>query len=414
MSKTYEEINEKISAGKAVVVTAEEIIDIVKDKGTSQAAKDVDVVTTGTFGPMCSSGALLNTGHSKPKMNFKQAWLNGVAAYCGIAAVDLFIGATAIPDEDPANKVFPGKFRYGGGHVIEDLIAGKDVLFEATSYGTQCYPRREMSTMVNIADLNQATLLNPRNAYQNYNVAVNANAKRPIYTYMGILRPRMVNATYCSAGQLSPLLCDPHYRTIGIGTRIFLGGGTGFVVYHGTQHDPQTPRTENGVPMGGAGTLALMGDMKSMNTNFIRGVSMTGYGASLSVGIGVPIPVLDEEVVRAAAVTNEDIYAPVWDYSEDYPERKGEPLASVSYAQLRSGKIEINGKQIETAALSSISKAREIAETLKDWIQSGQFMLSRPAETLPGVNSGMTFHPMVEKQPEKLPPRRHLPGSRHS
>jgi uncharacterized protein (DUF39 family) len=406
MSKTYEEINEKIRNGKAVVVTAEEMVQVVKDKGAKQASQDVDVVTTGTFGPMCSSGALLNTGHTKPKMNFKRAWINGVPAYCGIAAVDLYIGATAIPDDDPANLVFPGRFRYGGGHVIEDLVAGKELLFEATSYGTQCYPRREMSSKISIKDLNQATLLNPRNAYQNYNVAVNLHSKRPVYTYMGILRPKLGNANYCSAGQLSPLLNDPHYRTIGIGTRIFLGGGVGYVVFHGTQHDPQTPRNQQGVPTGGAGTLALMGDMKAMRPEFLRGASMTGYGVSISVGIGVPIPVLDEEIAQAAAISDSDIQAPVWDYSEDYPEFKGKPLEMVSYAQLRSGKITVQGKQVETAALSSLAKAREIAQSLKDWITRGEFLLTRPVENLPGVDSKMTFHPMVEKQVQKQSSRR--------
>jgi len=40
--------------GKAVVVTAEEIIDIVERHGDVEAARRVDVVTTGTFAPMCS------------------------------------------------------------------------------------------------------------------------------------------------------------------------------------------------------------------------------------------------------------------------------------------------------------------------------------------------------------------------
>jgi len=383
MTKTYEEINEKIKRGKAVVVTAEEVTGIVKKKGARKAAEEIDVVTTGTFGPMCSSGALLNTGHTKPKMNFKQAWLNKVPTYCGIAAVDLYIGATSIPDDDPANKVFPGKFKYGGGHVIEDLIAGKDISFEATSYGTQCYPRKEIAIKINIKDLRSATLLNPRNAYQNYNVAVNAHAKHPIYTYMGILRPNLGNANYCSAGQLSPLLNDPNYRTIGIGTRIFLGGGTGYVFYPGTQHDPDTERNEKGVPTGGAGTLALVGDMKTMNARFIRGASMTGYGVSLAVGIGVPIPVLDEDVIISCAISDAEIVAPVWDYSQDYPEFKGKPLAYVSYADLKSGKINLRGKEVETASLSSIMMAREIAGTLKKWIKDGKFLLTRPSAPLP-------------------------------
>ena len=408
MTKTYEEINEKIRQGKAVVVTAEEIIDIVKEKGAKRAAQEVDVVTTGTFGPMCSSGALLNTGHTKPKMNYKKAWLNGVGAYCGIAAVDLYLGATEIPDDDPANKVHPGRFSYGGGHVIEDLVAGKDILLEATSYGTDCYPRKEISTLINIKDLNSATLLNPRNAYQNYNVAINANSKKPIYTYMGILRPNMNNANYCSAGQLSPLLNDPHYRTIGIGTRIFLGGGVGYVVYYGTQHDPEVKRTDNGVPTGGAGTIALMGNMKKMNPAFLRGASMTGYGVSLAVGIGIPIPILDEEMVQATAISDADILAPVVDYSEDYPEVKGKPLAQVSYAQLRSGKISVKGKEIRTAALSSLPKAREIARELKKWIQQGEFLVTRPVETLPDVGSGVTMNPLKERPVKKPALKRHF------
>jgi uncharacterized protein (DUF39 family) len=402
MTKTYEEINEKIKKGKAVVVTAEEIIGIVKKKGAARAAREVDVVTTGTFGPMCSSGALLNTGHTRPKMNFKHAWLNKVPVYCGIAAVDLYIGATAIPDDDPDNKVYPGRFEYGGGHVIEDLVAGRDVILEATSYGTHCYPRKEILTKLNIKDLNNAVLLNPRNAYQNYNAAVNVHFKRPIYTYMGILRPNMGNCNYCSAGQLSPMLNDPYYMTIGIGTRIFLGGGIGYVLYHGTQHDPEVTRNKKGIPTGGAGTLALVGDMKTMNPVFLRGVSMTGYGASLAVGIGVPIPVLDEKIALNCAVTDADIVAPVWDYSVDYPEFKGKPLAYVTYAQLRSGKIKIGSKEIQTSSLSSIYMAREIADTLKKWIKSGKFLLSKPSAPLPGKGSGVTTRPLNERPVKKM------------
>ena len=144
MAKTIQEINEKIKAGRAVVLTAEEIIGVVREKGVKQAAAKVDVVTTGTFAPMCSSGAYFNVGHTTPRMKIGggRVTLNDVAAYAGFAAVDIMIGATAMPDDDPRNKVFPGKFPYGGGHVIEDLVAGKDVRLTADTYGTDCYPRK--------------------------------------------------------------------------------------------------------------------------------------------------------------------------------------------------------------------------------------------------------------------------------
>jgi len=398
MAKTLAEINEKIKAGKAVVVTAEEIIDLVDEKGVKKAAQEVDVVTSATFGPMCSSGIYLNIGHSKPKIKLGggKTYLNEVPVYTGFAAVDFYLGATALPDDDPRNRVHPGEFRYGGGHVIEDLVAGKDAKLVATAHGTDCYPRKSLETWINLKDVNEAVLFNPRNAYQNYNVAVNLSHK-VIYTYMGILQSNLGNANYCSAGQLSPLFNDPYYKTIGVGTRIFLGGGVGYVVWQGTQHNPTAPRTEKGVPRSGAGTIAVLGDLKQMSSEWLKGTSMTGYGVTLSVGIGVPIPVLNEEILLYTAVKDEEILAQIVDYSEAYPQRKSGSLGEVSYAQLKSGKITIQGKEVPTGSLSSYAKARKIASLLKDWIRKGEFLLTEPVELLPSVESGITFKPLKER-----------------
>ena len=160
MAKTIQEINDKIRQGKAVVYTAEEIIGTVKEKGLKKAATLVDVVTTGTFGPMCSSGAYFNVGHANPriKMGGGTVTVNDVPAYAGFAAVDLMVGANALPEDDPRNKVFPGKFSYGGAHVIEDLVAGKDVRLKASAYGTDCYPRKNLDTWIRLEDLNEAAL----------------------------------------------------------------------------------------------------------------------------------------------------------------------------------------------------------------------------------------------------------------
>jgi uncharacterized protein (DUF39 family) len=398
MAKTIAEINDKIKKGQAVVVTAEEVIGIAKKKGVAAAAKEIDVVTTGTFGPMCSSSAYMNLGHSSPriKVGGGRVYLNDVPAYTGVAAVDIILGATAMPDDDPKNRIYPGEFKYGGGHVIEELVSGKDIKLVATAYGTDCYPRKKIETWINLNSINEAVLFNMRNAYQNYNVAVNVG-NRMIYTYMGVLKPRMGNAHFSSAGQLSPLMNDPLYKTIGIGTRIFLGGGTGYVAWQGTQFNPSTPRTEKGVPTRGAGTLAVIGDLKQMSPKWLVGTSFLGYGATLTVGIGVPIPVLDEEVLKYTLVTDADILAPVIDYSETYPQRKPDVLAEVSYAELKSGKITVDGKEIPTASLSSYPGAVEIANTLKKWIKKGDFLLSEPVAMLPGVESGIKLKGLEER-----------------
>lgn len=326
-----------------------------------------------------------------------RVWLNGVAAYAGIAAVDAYIGATELPEYDPLNSDYPGEFRYGGGHVIEDLVAGKTVKLEATGYGTDCYPRKKVETYITLDDINEAFIFSPRNAYQNYNCAVNLSEKT-IYTYMGTLKPKLGNANYCSAGQLSPLLNDPYFRTIGIGTRIFLGGGTGYVAWNGTQHCPGVARGENGVPLGGAGTLSVVGDLKQMKPEWLRGTSFLGYGPTLTVGLGVPIPILDEEMLKFTAVKDEDIFAPVVDYSMDYPQGTGKILGRVSYAQMKTGKIEVEGKELPAAPLSSYFKAKQIAETLKDWIKEGRFQLGEQVQTLPSADAGITFKPLIEKK----------------
>jgi uncharacterized protein (DUF39 family) len=382
INKTYQEINEKIKAGKVVVATAEEIIDIVKTNGPVEAARQVDVVTTATFAPMCSSGAFINFGHPAPPIKASRVWLNNVPAYAGLAAVDCYIGATEPCEEDPLNKVWPGEFNYGGGHVIADLVAGRKVFLRATGYGTSCYPRRELEKEVRLADLPQATLCNPRNAYQNYNCAVNLTGKT-VYTYMGTLKPRAGNANYSTSGQLSPLFNDPYYKTIGLGTRIFLGGGEGYVTWHGTQHKPSAARNRKGIPKTPSGTLWVMGDLKGMSPRWIVGVSILGYGVSLAVGIGVPIPLLNEEMARYTAISDEDIVTQVVDYGHDYPLGINRNLGFVSYAELKSGFIRLNGKDVHTVPLSSISRAREIAEILKDRIKTGKFLLGEPQFTLP-------------------------------
>jgi uncharacterized protein (DUF39 family) len=382
INKTYQQINEKIQAGNAVVVTAEEMIGLVKDAGPVEAARHVDVVTTGTFAPMCSSGAFINFGHSVPGIKASKVWLNNVSAYGGIAAVDCYIGATEPCEDDPLNKVYPGEFSYGGGHVIQDLVAGKTVHLKATAYGTDCYPNKSIEKKITLKTLPNAMLCNPRNAYQNYNCAINTT-KKTVYTYMGALKPRMGNANYCSAGQLSPLFNDPYYKTIGLGTRIFLGGAEGYVTWNGTQHKPSAKRTRKGTPVTPSGTLFVMGDLKKMKPKWLVGVSLQGYGCSLAVGLGIPIPILNEEMAQYTSVSDEELFTHIVDYGKDYPKGNSRNYGKVSYAELNSGSIKVQGKRISTVPLSSMVRAREIADLLKKRISSGKFLLGEPQFTLP-------------------------------
>ncbi|MFO7886126.1 MAG: homocysteine biosynthesis protein [Desulfobacteraceae bacterium] len=377
INKTYQEINEKIRSGEAVVVTAEEIIDIVHDQGPVEAARHVDVVTTGTFSPMCSSGAFINIGQSRPVIRTTQTWFNNVPAYSGIAAVDCFLGATQTCEDDPLNKLHPGEFNYGGGHVIQDLAAGKEIELKAESYGTDCYPNRKIEKIITLADLPNAILCNPRNGYQNYNCAINRSDKVK-YTYMGTLKSDMANANYSTSGQLSPLFNDPFLKTIGLGTRIFLGGAQGYVTWSGTQHKKKVDRTHNGAPLTPAATLFVMGNLKEMSPEWLVGQSIRGYGVSLSVGLGIPIPILNEEMVKYTAVSDEELFTQVIDYGHDYQQGISKSYGQVSYAELKSGTIMIKGREVQSVPLSSVVRARKIADILKRWIQNGKFLLGEP------------------------------------
>ncbi|TFG05544.1 MAG: CBS domain-containing protein [Promethearchaeota archaeon] len=370
VTKTYAEINEKIKNGDVIVVTAEEMIDIVAEKGLETAAKEIDVVTTGTFGAMCSTGAFLNFGHSDPPIKMEQVWLNNVEAYHGNAAVDVYLGATKMSVTQ--------SYEYGGGHVIEDLISGKAIELQATAYGTDCYPLQKLDTIITIDDLNQAILCNPRNGYQKYNAATNSR-RETIYTYMGKLLSNFRNVSYSGAGCLNPLCNDPNYETIGMGTRIFLGGGIGYVIGEGTQHSPTN----------GFGTLMVKGDLKQMSPKYLRGASFSKYGTSIYVGLGIPIPILNIGLARKTAVTDADITTNIIDYG--VPSRTRPSLRTVSYAELKSGMVELNGHSVPTSSLSSLKMAREIAGLLKKWIEKGEFFLSPPAERIPITN---VFKPM--------------------
>ncbi|MEM2883823.1 MAG: homocysteine biosynthesis protein [Nitrososphaerales archaeon] len=372
----YEQINEKIKRGDAIVMTAEEFIELVEQSGLEKAAKEVDIVTTGTFGAMCSSGAFMNFGHSEPPIKMIRCWLNDVPAYKGLAAVDAYLGAAAMSETRP--------FEYGGGHVIEDLVSGKEIELRAESYGTDCYPRRSLETTIVLEDLNQAYLYNPRNAYQRYNSATNSS-DRILYTYMGTLLPRYGNITFSGSGQLSPLYKDLGLETIGFGTRIFLGGGVGYVVGEGTQHKPQS----------GFATLAVKGDLKGMSPEYLKGAVFQNYGTTLYVGIGIPIPLINMRVASTAALKDEDIPVDILDYS--IPSRDRPIVKKSNYAELKSGRVLIGDKEVPSSPLSSVKVAKKIAEVLKKQIENKEFFLQRPIELLPSYRE---FKPLKIKKRE--------------
>ncbi|MBE9069568.1 homocysteine biosynthesis protein [Leptolyngbya cf. ectocarpi LEGE 11479] len=381
-TRTIPDINQKIRDGSVTVWTVEEAKANVAALGLEAATAAVDVVTTGTFEPMESSGAVINLGHTDPPINIRECYLDSVLAYAGFGAVDLYLGASQAAGNNRWGESSDSEVasERGGGHVIAQLIAGKSVPLRAIGQVSDCYPRATLDISITRDTINQFYLFNPRNLYQNFIVGVNSS-DRPLLTYLGPLQPFLGNAVYANSGALSPMLNDPQMRTLGIGSRIFIGGAPGYIAWEGTQHFPLQKRLPNHTPIGPSATVALIGDAKQMQPEWVRGCYFSGYGPSLMLGVGVPIPVLDAAVLQSCAISDQDIVAPVIDFS--IPRRVRPSFGLVSYQQLKSGRITINGSRVRTAPLSSLYLGRRVAATLKNWIINGDFELSEPVAPLP-------------------------------
>lgn len=370
--RSIAEINDRIRDGTVVCWTVEQVKAAAAEQGIAAIARQVDVIVAGTFEPMEASGAILNLGQTDPPLRLRQCWIDEVPAYAGFGAVDLYLGA-AQPSDDPDSE-------RGGGHAIADLIAGRSLRLRATGQASDCYPRASFETVIHRDRINQFYLFNPRNLYQNFIVGVNGG-EQPLFTYLGPLQPRLGNAVYASPGALAPLLNDPYLRAIGIGSRILLGGGEGYIAWEGTQHFPLQKRLPNGTPVGPAATVALIGDARTMLPEWVRGCWFHRYGPSLMLGVAVPFPVLDEAVVQACAVLDSELVAPVVDFS--IPRRVRPTFGLVSYEQLKSGSITIDGRRVRTAPLASLARSRAIAQLLQARISAGEFLLSEPVAPLP-------------------------------
>ena len=185
-----------------------------------------------------------------------------------------------------------------------------------------------------------------------------------------------------------------HLQAIGIGTRVWLAGAPGYIAWEGTQHFPRQKRLPNRAPIGPAATLALVGDAKLMQPQWVRGCYFKGYGPSLMLGVGIPIPLLNEEIARKAAIADEDLVAPVIDFS--IPRRVRPSFGLVSYAQLKSGTIVLNGQSVRVAPLASLRWSIAVAEALKAEMETGRFLLTEPVAPLPGDRE---FAPLQENAP---------------
>ena len=365
MQRTILDINEKIQAGNVKVLTAPEAKELIKEKGVKYFFNNVDIVTCASFEMHTNALLYLSFGQTDPLIFFQEAYINNVHAYV-TGPADLVISVVVPSKDNP---------EYGGAHVLEDLVKGKDLHLKASGRNYEVFPNKEFETWFNLKNITYARLLLNQGVNQNNIVATNSGDK-DINSHMGTLIGKLENSTFNSSSFLNPLVNDPLCKTIGTGTRAWVAGSIGYVIGHGSNHNPLQKRNNYGVPIGPGVTLSLIADVLSMKSKWVRGGNIKSFGPVLYTGVGIPIPVLDEEIADSLSITDDKIATTIVDFS--IPRRTKPTFGQCTYSELRTSTVSINGKPTLAAPLSSMAWAIEICGLMKESILHKEFFLSEP------------------------------------
>lgn len=305
-TKTISEINERLRSGDAIVMTALEFKNQVRD-GRRFTVNDVDVITTATRAIM--SGTTATVVMPLPEAGrgavLERLFINGVPCTANMAAdedsdlQDIFISGTAESRDHHG--------RYGGGHLMRDLVEGKVVEVEArTTDGRDIYAE------VTLDEMPFARIYAMRNVYQNYTAFTNVKNER---SYLGMPQsifasrpiPRLKALTTSGSGELTPMANDPDGKYVRSGLKVLVNGMNGTLIGWGTRSHA------------GGRNLSLSADMKGMDPQFMGG-ARTSHGVEVTNGIAIPFPVVDQSVLDAISTTlDETLEMQIADISDRVP-----------------------------------------------------------------------------------------------
>lgn len=296
--RSVEEINEKIERGKAVILTAEEFKNRVRE---GKDINKVDVVTTATCGIMSGTAAILTVPVSE-KGEFDRAnmvWLNDIPALPGpcpnerLGLVDLIVYGTTHSVSRPTE--------YGAGHLFRDLVEGKGIDVKVETNDS-----RIIKNNIKLDNLDFARILTTRVCFKNYSAFVNTrnDEVKSIFSVLGLMGPNK-EVTVSGCGEINPLENDPDLKAIGIGTRILVNGSIGYIIGKGTRSKAKP-------------NLSVIADMFSMNPEFMGGFK-TSFGPECITSIAVPIPILDENILLNLKILDENVLLPVADINDRTP-----------------------------------------------------------------------------------------------
>jgi putative methanogenesis marker 16 metalloprotein len=347
----------------------------------------------------------------------QMAWLNDVPATVGpcpnerLGLLDLMVYGPTVSRSDT---------KYGGGHLFRDIVKGNDIDFEVLTTMGQL-----IKGQTNLQEMQFARLSATRNVFKNYNAFVNPNdgCVKSIFSVTCLEGPYK-EASFCGCGELNPLEKDPHFETIGVGTKALFNGAVGFVTGTGTRSSAQKPNLSGYAPLEG------------MNPKYVGGFN-TSAGPDVFCSWAIPIPILNTSILEHASRTDDQIPLPIVDvngrkplgyarYSDVWQKeygriryskkecasceecqvakncptaafkpnegidrkecvRCGACLFSCPYGALKGnlGAIDLNGQQIPvTLRQSDRYNADKLTRELKKKIEQGEFLLSTPVQNI--------------------------------
>ena len=309
--RSLSEINKKIKADTAIILTVQDFIDRIND-GEKIQFDDVDVITTATKGLMSGIMGIFSFRLSPPKTlrKFTEVSINGISGFPGpcpneyLGIVDLIIYGTA---QSKTRK------NYCGGSLFRDLVEGKSIEISAKSSEGE-----DIIQIMTLDNMQFAKLMGTRQAIKNYNAMINCESYK-IDTIFSCLpfEAKKTEITFSGCGALNPFQNDPEFLTFGVGTPLLVNGSIGYLMGPGTRNYVAKPNMM---------TIARMNDMKPE----YMGAFKTSYGLEPICSLSIPIPILNERIFDKIVKSDKDVpltilslvgrekvgevtYADVWD-----------------------------------------------------------------------------------------------------
>ncbi|MHC1605155.1 MAG: methanogenesis marker 16 metalloprotein [Candidatus Methanofastidiosia archaeon] len=328
--KNVEEINEKIRRGEAVVYTAEELKQVLRE-GKRITPGDVDVVTTGTCGIMSGTAAILSIPVAERRRFGKadKLFLNDVMAFPGpcpnesLGIVDAVVYGTSYANNE-----------YGGGHLFRDMAEGKKIGVRVEA------DNKIFEKEVTMSDMGFARMVTTRTSCKNYVGFLNSEKHefKSIFSVTGLKGPyKELSVSGC--GEINPLENDPLFGIIGVGTKILVNGAVGYVMGEGTRSNREKPN------------LSVYADMKRMEARYMGGFK-TSKGPECITSIAVPLPVT-EKTISDLCIMDEGIKLPIAEIHDRVP------FAYDNYASIWQGtdsEIHFNSEKCIDCDLCDIEK----------------------------------------------------------